>query len=252
MSSSPIPRPGILTRLLIALVPSPCLLCGSPGREALCAPCRHQFFGSVLPRCRRCAIPVGTDVPLCGQCIAEPPNFHRTVTACSYAAPIDQLVLGLKFGQQLAIAPALAGLLAEAIRHRCNRSGKADEIADLLIPVPLSAARLAQRGFNQALEIARPLAQQLQRPLVPRLLQRCRDTTAQSLLHPDQRQRNVRHAFALNDSDPATIASLRGRHIGVVDDVMTTGATLQEIAHCLTRHGASTVTNYVFARTPIR
>jgi ComF family protein len=178
--------------------------------------------------------------------MAEPPAFDRTIAVCSYAAPLDQLVLSLKFGQRLAVAPALADLLANKIK-RDGASGVL--IADLLLPVPLSAARLAERGFNQSLEIARPLARSLLRPLYPRLLQRCRDTIAQSLLPPTQRRSNLRHAFNLN---PVDADKIRGKHVGVVDDVMTTGATLQEIAGCLIKNGARTVTNYVFARTPQR
>ena len=115
------------------------------------------------------------------------------------------------------------------------------------MPVPLSDARLCQRGFNQSLEIARPLARILQIPLCPQLLRRVRDTTAQTLLHPDQRRANILHAFA---PDNAHRDRIQGRHIGVVDDVMTTGATLNEIAACLKRHGAAGVTNLIFARTP--
>lgn len=115
------------------------------------------------------------------------------------------------------------------------------------MPVPLSRARLVQRGFNQSLQIARPLATLMQRPLYAQLLHRVRDTTAQTLLHPDQRRENILHAFT---PDEATKDRIRGRHIGVVDDVMTTGATLNEIAACLKRHGAVSVTNLVFARTP--
>lgn len=207
----------------------------------ICVACQHQFFNERPARCLCCAIPLSEHDQICGTCLSDPPAFEQTWVACDYAAPLDQLVLSLKFGHQLSIAPALAQRLAAAT----NRLDQ--PLPELLIPVPLSPARLAQRGFNQSLEIARPLARQLQLPLYPQLLQRVRDTTAQSLLPPDQRRRNILHAFA---PDEEYEDKIRGRHVGVVDDVMTTGATLHEIAACLRRHGAQRVTNLVFARTP--
>jgi ComF family protein len=188
-----------------------------------------------------CAVPLSRHDLHCGACLTNPPAFQQTWVACNYAAPLDQLILSLKFGHQLAVAPALAHMLAASLNSIDQ------PLPDLLMPVPLSATRLAQRGFNQSLEIARPLARLIGLPLYPRLLLRVRDTTAQSLLHPNQRRHNVRHAFT---PDPDYEDKIRGRHIGVVDDVMTTGATLHEIATCLHRHGARRVSNLVFARTP--
>jgi ComF family protein len=181
----------------------------------------------------------------CGQCLSDTPAFYRTTVACDYIAPLDQLILDLKFGHQLAIAPVLAKLLANSVLFAVPAFP--DLLPDLFVPVPLSGARLAERGFNQALEIAKPFAKLLNSPLYPKLLLRVRDTTAQTLLHPIERRDNIRQAFTLNLGYEDKI---RGRHIGVVDDVMTTGATLHEIAACLKRHGAKQVSNFVFARTP--
>lgn len=233
-----------LLRRITRVLPCPCLLCGTRGPDPLCAFCVHQYFAATPFRCRRCALPVAPDLPLCGQCLSNPPAFHGTITACDYAPPVDQLVLSLKFGQQLPVAPVLAQRLALSLRQSAWPMA---DLPDLLTPVPLGAARLVQRGFNQALEIARPLARELCRPLDPALLRRRHDTVAQTLLAPDQRLANVRHAFTLN---PALADKITGRHVGVVDDVMTTGATLQCVAQCLIRHGAARVTNLVFARTP--
>ena len=113
--------------------------------------------------------------------------------------------------------------------------------------MPLGRLRLAERGFNQALEMARPLARSLGVPLAPRLAIRARDTDAQSSVAPDQRARNIRHAFIVA---PDALAIVRGQHIGVVDDVMTSGHTLHELAATFKRHGAARVSNFVFARTP--
>lgn len=229
---------------LAHLIPCPCLLCGAENSQAICAECQQQFFSNALSRCASCALPLSKVDTHCGNCLSNPPAFHRTTVACDYVAPLDQLVLALKFEHQLAVAPALAKLLAFAVRssQECDQ-----DLPDFLIPVPLGRARLTERGFNQAYEIAKPFAKMLNRPIYPQLLLRVRDTTAQTLLHPNQRHENILHAFSPNDGYEDKI---RGRHIGVVDDVMTTGATLHEVAACLKRHGAKQISNFVFARTP--
>lgn len=224
-----------------SLLPETCLLCGLEQQAALCRDCEAQFFGHASPRCSSCALPLDQPAPHCGQCLAQPPAFSHTVVACDYRAPLDQLVLALKFGHQLGVAPVLAAQIARELAR-----WPVAQRPQLLLPVPLSRERLAERGFNQALEIGRALARLLGLPLATQLLQRTRDTAAQSLLHPRQRQDNIRAAFALN---PRGLATIAGCHVGVVDDVITTGATLQEIATCLTRHGARQVSNLVFART---
>ncbi len=159
------------------------------------------------------------------------------VAACDYAAPLDSLVLQLKFGAQLALAPWMARVLRDAVTLA------APVLPDVLCPVPLGPARLVERGYNQALEVARPLARALRVAVAPRLLQRVRETQAQSNAAPGERKKNVRGAFGV-DGD------VRGRHVGVVDDVMSSGHTLDEVATVLKRAGAARVTNFVFARTP--
>lgn len=183
----------------------------------------------------------------CGDCLRAPPAFDATVVAADYAAPLDQLVLALKFGGKLALAPLFARMLADALRHRPSQHLRAEAPwPALLTGVPLSARRLQTRGFNQSLEIARPLARLAGIALAPQLLIRIRDTRPQSQLTPKQRRSNVAGAFALA---PPYARSVAGLHIGVVDDVITTGQTLNEIAATLKRHGAARVTNLAFART---
>ena len=237
--------PAQLIASLTELITSPCLLCGVENSRAICCDCHQQFFSNSSrgsQRCVICALPIPTSDSRCGNCLANPPAFHSTAVACDYMAPLDQLVLALKFGHQLPVAKALALLLAEATLASPHYSPP-----ELLIPVPLSRTRLTERGFNQAYEIAKPFAKLLHRPVYPQLLLRIRETIPQTLLHPDQRHENLHHAFSPN---PAYADKIRGRHIGVIDDVMTTGATLHEIAACLQRHGAKRVSNFVFARTP--
>jgi ComF family protein len=180
------------------------------------------------------------EVVVCGACLADPPPFDATIAAVDYAAPLDQLVLQLKFGARLALAPWFARVLRDAVLARPGL-----DLPELLCPVPLGHERLVERGFNQALEIARPLAGALGVALHPRLLERTLDTAAQSGVTPLERARNVRGAFAV--ADPDLVA---GRHVAVVDDVMTSGHTLAELAATLKRFGAARVTNLVFARTP--
>ncbi|MFK3741100.1 ComF family protein [Massilia sp. TN1-12] len=267
--------------LLNALLPSVCALCGGGCDGVVCAGCQAAY---VLPRvrCARCANPLpepdaenkrlivvpgiaGNDsrrgpgsnpaLPVahaalgpglrrddvvCGACLSDAPAFDATVAAADYAPPLDQLVLQLKFGARLALAPWFARMLRDAVLARPDLA-----LPDLLCPVPLGAGRLAERGFNQALEIARPLAGALGVALHPRLAARTLETVAQSGVAPAQRGRNVRGAFAVTDPD-----LVAGRHVALVDDVMTSGHTLGELAATLKRFGAARVTNLVVARTP--
>jgi len=256
--------------LLDRLLPNECALCGGASDDALCAGCVEQFFGAsaARARCRRCANPLpeprsvlpiahglgsqqgqhsgsalsfGHELDsgqLCGVCLADPPAFDRTLVAADYALPVDQLVLQLKFGHRL--APLCARLLRDAVLSHPDTT-----LPALLCPVPLGPRRLAERGYNQALEIARPLARSMGVALHAQLVVRVHETAAQSSVAPERRQQNIAGAFAVPDA-----ALVAGRHIGVVDDVMTSGRTLNELAATLKRHGAAQVSNFVFARTP--
>lgn len=232
--------------LLPCLLPGACALCGGRCDATLCAACETQFFQRQRARCRRCANPLKADYAAlyCQRCDGATPAFDATLAACDYAPPLDQLVLQLKFGGRLALAALFARRLHEAARQQPGWIAP-----DLLCPVPLGAARLAGRGFNQALEIARPLARALGVALHPTLAARALETAAQSGLGPGERQHNMAHAFVVTASAAGVV---RGRHIGVVDDVMSSGQTLGELAATLKRYGAARVTNLVFARTPPR
>jgi ComF family protein len=235
---------------LPAMLPSSCALCGISNAQVICDACRSQYFQRRGHCCMQCAMPLleitGETASHCGECLDQPPAFDATFNAVDYAAPVDQLVVALKFRSRLALAPMFARLM----RDRLLASTLPQQsLPNLLMPVPLSASRLSQRGFNQALEIARPLSRTLGIRLEPRLAVRLRDTNAQSTLHPDERRKNMRNAFTIS---PAFVDQLHGQHIGVVDDVMTTGETLNELAATLKRFGAARVTNFVFARTLLK
>jgi ComF family protein len=229
-----------------SVLPCTCALCGSNGARALCDGCHAQAFQHKVRRCSRCALPLPGDASasdaICGACLKNPPAFDATVVAADYAAPLDQLVLALKFGSRLELAPLLADMMRDTLLRMPEFA-----LPSRLTAVPLSAPRLVERGFNQALEIAKPLSRSLGIPVDARLLIRQRDTRAQSLLHPDERHANMRGAFL---APGAAIDRIDGQHIGLVDDVMTTGETLNEAAATLKRFGATRVTNFVFARTP--
>jgi len=228
-----------------ALLPCSCALCGELAPDPVCAPCTQRYAGGGGPRCPRCANPLGpgeTAGQACGACIAGEPAFDATLAALDYAAPLDALVLGLKFGARLPLAPWFGHLLRDAVLAQPGWP-----LPDLLCPVPLGPRRLSERGFNQALEIARPLGRMIGVPVQARLATRAVETVAQSGVTPRERARNIRGAFAVA---PAMAALIDGRHVGVVDDVMTSGHTLNELAATLKAAGAARVSNLVFARTP--
>lgn len=228
---------------LPALLPSSCALCGCDSSATVCEGCRTQFFAQRTHRCARCAMTLAdASASECGDCLKQPPAFDATIVATDYAPPADRLVLALKFGSRLELAPLFAGMLRDAMLNAPKT-----KLPQLLTATPLGRRRLMERGFNQALEIARPLSRALGVELDARLVMRQRDTQAQSLLHPDERRKNMRDAFSVR---PDAIDRLRGLHIGLVDDVITTGETLNELAATLKRFGAARVTNFVFARTP--
>jgi ComF family protein len=229
--------------LVRRLLPSSCALCGAIGDDVVCAACHAQFVAERAPRCACCANPLPGETAeqaLCGVCLADRPAFDATVAAVDYAAPLDQLVLQLKFGARLALAPWCARMLRDAVLAHPRFV-----LPEVLCPVPLGAQRLVERGFNQALEIARPLSAALGIELRPRLALRVLETRAQSGVTPTERHANMRGAFEV--AQPELV---QGRHVGVVDDVMTSGHTLGELAKTLRQAGAARVSNLVFARTP--
>ena len=236
--------PQALARMLATLLPCACALCGARCDAPVCPACRLHYLAPRTARCRRCANPVAqADARWpCGACQRQPPAYDATLAAADYAGPLDQLVLQLKFGGALALAPWFAEAMREALRLQPGF-----ELPNVLCPVPLGPERLVERGFNQALEIARPLSAALGIPLRPRLAIRALDTRAQSAVKPAERRANIRNAFIVA---PDGLAMVRGQHIGIVDDVMTSGSTLNELAATFKRFGAARVSNFVFARTP--
>jgi ComF family protein len=225
-----------LAPLLSAWLPVPCLFCGACGaHQGICAGCLADLPGRSAARCPVCAIatPQGE---LCGACLRTPPAFTRTLAAADYAWPLDAAIGRFKYGPNLALVAGLAALLRATVQHEPR--------PDLLLAMPLSPARVRERGFNQAVEIAKVLAAELRLPLEAAAVQRTREAPPQASLPLDQRARNVRGAFE------ARAAAVAGRHVAIVDDVMTTGASLDELARGLRAAGARDVACWVLARTP--
>ena len=179
----------------------------------------------------------------CGRCLAVPPAFDAAVARVDYRRPWDQTVAAFKFHGALDLAGTLAAGLAEAV----DAAPGGRPSVDVVLPVPLAAARLRERGYNQAWELARRVARALALPADPALVLRLRDTAHQLELPLDARAGNVRGAFAV---EPARRGQLRGQRVAVVDDVLTTGSTLGEVAAVLRQAGAAHVSAWVFARTP--
>ncbi len=223
-------------------LPSQCAVCRGWARQRLCEAC-IQRFAAPRPRCLRCAIDVPTGVTVCGACLTQPPPFDRAVAAVDYDHPWDELVRRFKFDGALDLAGVLAERVADAVR-----SSDAPR-PDWLLPVPLAARRLRERGYNQAWELARRVARRLPCACDARLLLRMKDTPHQLALPPERRAANVRGAFAI---EPRRRHEIAGRSVAVLDDVMTTGATAGEIAATLLQAGAQSVQVWVLARTPLR
>lgn len=221
-------------------LPTQCALCRDWSHARLCDACIGRF-AAPRPRCERCAIAVPPGTAVCGACLREPPPFERAVAALDYAAPWDDLVRRFKFDAALDLGDALAQRLLDALRRA------AAPRPDWLLPVPLADERLRERGYNQAWELARRVARPLACPSDPWLLLRPRHTPHQLSLPPAERAANVRGAFAI---EPRRRRELHGRSVALLDDVMTTGATLAEAARIVLHGGAASVQVWVLARTP--
>ena len=227
------------------LAGSACAVCERWQGEPVCAACRSRF-GTPVARCRGCAIELpGAAAELCGPCIRHPLPLQATVAAWAYGYPWDQLIARFKFHGGVELAGPLADGLGAAVEAGLDAGWLA--LPELLLPVPLSARRLRERGYNQAWELARRLGRRWRLPAEPFWLERVRETPHQAELTRAERLHNLAAAFAVA---PEARHRLAGRHVALVDDVMTTGSTLAEAAATLRRAGVAEVQAWVLARTP--
>jgi ComF family protein len=223
-----------------AFWPSSCVLCGASGEEPfsdLCSACAADLPLNATC-CSRCAEPLLMEAArefVCGACIRRTPRFDRAVCAFTYAYPVDQLVRALKYRNAVSYARVLGDLLAA--RLLCEPR----LLPQIIIPVPLAHARFRERGYNQAIEVARRLEKRLSIPMHTGAVVRTRETAEQAGLDQKQRRKNIRGAFEL-------VEKLSAKTIAVVDDVMTTGSTANELARVLKRGGARRIEIWAVAR----
>ena len=214
------------------LLPQHCLLCTADATQRpVCDACFNHLPVLTAVRCPQCATPTPRG-EICGACLAEPPAFDTVTATYQYAWPLTTLIQQFKYSGNLALAHVLAESMAVAERAP----------VDLIVPMPLGPARLRERGFNQALELARFAGTQTRIPIIVGACRRVDDRPPQASLPWRERAKNIRGAFVYN-------ADLSGKKIAVVDDVMTTGATMHEIARTLRKAGAVEVHGWVVART---
>jgi len=218
------------------LLPSCCVLCGVRAEGELCAGCERELPVNTSC-CTRCAVPLPETKGelVCGPCTRQPPAYDRALSLLRYAYPADKLIQRLKFNAQLHLARLLGERLAGHITRHVTQPPQ------VIIPVPLHCSRLRERGFNQALELARPVARRLNIPLDYRSGARVRATAVQSLLPAAQRRRNIKGAFQIT-------RPLAAHHAAIVDDVMTTGHTVEEFAATLRKAGVEKIDVWVLAR----
>lgn len=227
-------------RLQSLLFPPACRLCGTPTGpdERLCHSCCADLPW-LTNSCTVCARPLAAtnNSTLCGHCQQHPPVFDHTTAPLRYDAPVDYLVQRLKFSGELAAAALLAQLFV-------NRLGQSADLPGLLVPVPLHASRLRTRGYNQSTELARHIGRSLELPVSFHTCKRHRKTETQSLLPTSKRENNLRGAFIASKKPGAT-------HVAIVDDVMTSGHTVNELARVLKDAGVLRVDVWVIARAGI-
>lgn len=209
----------------------PCVLCGTGNAaDGVCLPCASELPRLSPLRCVVCAAPLASG-EICGACLSHPPRYDGVTAVYAYDFPVDALIQAYKYGGELRLAAVLGHALARAARAP----------VDAIVPMPLSRERLRSRGYNQAQELARYVGAASGISVWPRACRRVADTTPQALLPWRERERNVRGAFVCD-------ADVSGKRIAVIDDVLTTGATLNELARNLKRAGAAAVYGWVVAR----
>lgn len=237
-SADPARMTGWLARARICqrALPQQCAFCVAPsGHSLVCVACCLS-----LPRiehpCPLCALPRAGG-SICGACLAHPPPFAAAYAAFAYAYPLDRLLQAFKYGGRLAHADFFAAAVSERVAQRTAGT----PWPDALVALPLAPSRQRERGFDQSAEIARRVAAIVGMPMRT-ALRRIRDTPAQAALPWRQRAENVRGAFACT-------SSVAGQRVAILDDVMTTGATLAAAAHALLGNGARSVEAWAVART---
>lgn len=235
----------ILTHCSNGLLPYRCLLCKSATNlpQHICESCFVQL-PFLENSCKLCAdtLPTTQDNLICGHCLQNPPPYDRLHALFHYQPPISHLVLNLKFQKAIVNAEWFGQLLAQRIREKWYHD---KPLPSMIIPIPLHNKRLQERGFNQAVEIARPIASTLNLPIDNQRCSRIKHTAAQATLSATKRKHNLRQAFAVTRSIPCS-------HVAVVDDIFTTGQTIRAFCECLKNQGVKTIDVWCVARAQCR
>jgi ComF family protein len=231
------------------LLSSQCQLCSGPQGDSaipnLCSGCLYDLpFMDRQPRCKTCGLGLTGNGEHCGQCLHQPPNFSHSHIPFSYQYPLDGIIQSFKYRRHLASGELLGKLLADYLEH-CRQENPDWQTPELIIPTPMHWWRRWKRGFNQADLLAVVLAKQMGIPVAGKLVRRHKQAPSQQGLSRDQRQRNLRNAFALRHPE-----QIQGKRIALVDDVVTTTATARELSRLLRKAGAADVQIWALARTP--
>jgi len=246
----------LANKLLSAIFPSRCLLChktvDQPGERAVIEICQSCFAG--LPHnktsCICCAVPLADDVTntvLCGRCIRIHPTFDYAYSPLRYEADVVGLVHQLKFSEKITFARSFGEIMVEFLLSRLSAENTLSTqiYPECILPVPLYKSRLRLRGFNQSIELARVLSKRLHIPIEYDAVRRDRSTTSQTGLDASARRKNIKGAFSVTQNFTA-------KHILIIDDVMTTGSTVNELAKTLKKNSVERVGVLSFARAPMK
>ncbi len=227
---------------------SSCVLCGESTSQciSLCLSCQ-QDLPRIKSACSCCGIPTPTDVDRCGLCLKSSSSVDYTFSLFQYESPVDYLISQLKFNQQLSYAAILGHLLKQSLTGSIAKNGK----PDIILPVPLHKSRLVKRGFNQSLEIARPVSKALRIPIDYQFVRRTRKTMVQSDLTAVERRKNIKNCFEMTKTTEMATQVQNYKHVVIVDDVVTTGSTTNELAKVLKKSGVEKVGVWTIGRAII-
>jgi ComF family protein len=228
----------IRSKLLQLLFKQHCLMCVASTNNgySLCKACLDSLPLTPNPACQQCGL--GSQGTICGNCLKHPPYYDATTALFSYTFPTDAILQHYKYSNAIYLSKTFGHLLADEVL---------DDDIDMIIPMPLHPARLKERGFNQSLEIAKIIAEQLNLPLDSKSCRKIKNTPPQASLPLKERIKSIKGAFEMNPE--SSYNQINGKHIAIIDDVMTTGASLNELAKTIKKSGAAKVSCYVLART---
>lgn len=226
------------------IMPSACVLCGDLSRQNidLCKSC-YEDMPWLIASCKVCALPLANKLQdnICGHCLRKPPPFQNMIALWNYQTPLDYIVTALKFNYRLSYAKLLGGLMAAHLEKFYDKT----DLPECIVPMPLHKLRLCERGFNQAVELARPISKKLGLKMDLKSCERIRATQAQATLIASERLNNIKNAFSVNKN-------FKAKYVAVIDDVMTTGDTMTEFCLQLRGAGVDRIDVWCCARTQLK